>query len=258
MESLKSVFIENWPKIEDCKNSKDYEDASDFRCQAILSYPLIFTPNNKIIFWGFEVELAKNGYDLLNNLVYLHTNNLEKLGFSAEEILKNVNCDRENKPLNRIITELKSEIKCRIGNEIACHIIRTIKGNEYNPFNKDKDKPNHEKNLEVEFIRKTIKKRYLNLVKLFPILRDYINFDDYHFSKFVFETEFENLISDNKSEENGKKCTYYKTFYSLVTESEGKIGCRAIRKKREYKKEPKPFNYAKPIVSKANFRDFLR
>ncbi len=129
MESLKSVFIENWPNLEICKNHEDYEDASDFRCQSILNYPLIFTSNNKIIFWGFEVELAKNEYDLLKNLVYLHTNNLDKLGFLAEEILKDVKCDRENKSLNRIVTELKSEIKCRIEKEIACHIIRTIKSN---------------------------------------------------------------------------------------------------------------------------------
>ena len=71
MDKLSCIIINEFPNIEDFEDKEEYYDGY---WQLVSNYPLIMLPKNRIIFWGFEVVIAKNEYDLLKAIIDLNTN----------------------------------------------------------------------------------------------------------------------------------------------------------------------------------------
>ena len=159
MSYLKSIIVDRYYDINTYGSSEDF---CDEYYSLILQYPLIFMPDNKIIFWGFEISLLANEYDLLRTIVELNT---QKKGgqFTEEEILSHINyhkCNSNNDKLysfRRFIITSKSRIKKEITKAVVQLCTHKIYINKYNPFIEG----NNEDRFLKNFIINVCKKSYL-------------------------------------------------------------------------------------------------
>lgn len=87
MVTYKCFEFSEFPNIDNFEDSEEYYD---FYYSIVLEYPLIFLPNHKIIFWGLEVTLLKNEYDLLKEIILLNTHKHQDEGYSEQEIIKSI------------------------------------------------------------------------------------------------------------------------------------------------------------------------
>lgn len=159
MPNLKSIIVDRYLDID---SFGCMEGFCDKYYQLILQYPLIFMPDNRIIFWGFEISLLKNEYNLLRTIIELNTKNPEGK-FTEEEIISNINykkCNSNNDKIysfRRFIITSKSRIKKEITNAVIKLCIHKIYVYKYNPFiegdNKDR--------FLVNYITNVCKKSYL-------------------------------------------------------------------------------------------------
>jgi hypothetical protein len=239
------------------KYYQDLERYDEGYWSSIIDNPLIFLPENTIIFWGFEVKLSRNEYDLLKSITDLNSSNYSNTGYTAEKILKNVDYRRNNLEkaknitLKRTIITLKSSIKKKISNKVVEVSISVIKGNKFNPFakgtNKDKElKGDIEKicneMLSDKKLRNEILDSELNLTKIFPCLLDFLKTDDSYYSAFNIKKAVNGLIRSAKG--------YFKTDFSFNVQHKSK------RKYLPQKTKKSKFNYA-PLKFKPNLYNFV-
>lgn len=268
MNWLKSIVIENSSIINDDTYEESYYDRY---WKFVIKNKLIFLPENKIIFWGFQIELTQNEYDLLKSIISLNSSNYSEKGYTAEKILKSVNYRRNNleTPKNiaftRNVITLKSSIKKKILDKVVELSVNLIKENRYNPFvvgtKKDKRiKGNIEKicqdMLNDKKLRDKISRSGLNLVMLLPYLKEFISHYDLYYSSFYLNKAIDELIRPVKSQKHCSKLRYFQTdfyFYALPMPHKS----RPMPKTRDNKK-PKSdrLNYA-PIKFKYNLCDFV-
>lgn len=208
MEKLYSIIIKDPPDISEFEDKEDYYDSY---WQLVLNYPLIFLPNNIIVFWGFKVKLLKNEYDLLKTIVELNSEKYSESGYAEDELIENINYHRNNARKNKIeayqkfISTSTSSIKRKLKEAIVEACIAAIEMYQFNPFvngayeektipcalvlidgvyerkllskegkAKDLSLKEYCKNLKNrKKLKKTILQSSLNLIKVFPQLLNF-------------------------------------------------------------------------------------
>lgn len=268
MKAFKSIIL---TETLDPKNFNTELDYDDTYWDLVLNYPLIFLPNNKIIFWGFEVKILKNEYELLKSLITLNTNNKNNQGFTEDEIIVSVDYKRRDinrnkeKSIQRFITTSISHIKKQLKRAIVESCINQIRFNKFNPFKECQkiiDKEISDKDLDTELktpkkykaLEKMILQSDLNLTKILTHLQNLTNVYDEYYSSFIFTKEFKNLICSKEGQKQKSKHRLYKTSFVFCTENF----------QRDYKNNPrkrckdKRFQYAKyNYRTKYNTKNFV-
>jgi len=270
MKLLNSIVIENLLGIE---NYDDKESYYDGYWNLVINNPLIFLPENKIVFWGFEVKLSQNEYDLLKSIISLNSSNYSEMGYTAEKILKKVNYHRnnlqkvKNEATARFIITSKSSMRKKIINSIVETIISTIKWNKFNPFAKGKIEDRYIKEdidiFCVEFkkdkkFQKQIFKKKFNLTFIFPYLLNFIKYNDLQFSTFVIDDAINQLIISPKGQKHHSKHRYFQTNFYFNVQPDKKNNEESSNKKYNKNKgvRKKPFQYA-PRKFKHNSNNFI-
>ena len=267
MEKFNSIILDEFPNIEDFENVEDYYDGY---WNYVLNYPLIFLPQNRIIFWGFEVKISKNEYDLLKSLIRLNT---DKNGiFTEEEIVKNVGYKRRNgrgnkrEAIQRFVITSVSRIKKAIKNALFDACINQIRLNLFNPFEEGliNNKRIKQEDLDMTITRlnksknfkKTICSADLNLTKILTYMLNFTNPYDELYSSFVFNTAFDNLIilQNKKKQKQNSEHNLYKTNFIFYNE---KIQRNYQSNLPRLRAKDKNFKYAKDTRTKYNVCDFV-
>lgn len=245
--------------------------------QMVLNYPLIFLPENKIVFYGFNVKLLKNEYNLLKSIISLNSNSNNN-DFSEEQIVEPINYKRVNTSIEksysykRFIITTSSSIKRKIKEEIITACINCIRFYQYDPVDKiyecnkriklksnNLDEQLNELNTYVNRLaknnkfKKTILNKDLNLVKIIIPLQEYT--DPYHqtYSSFIPNVSLQNLISMSKGQKQYSEHRYFRT--SFVFDNEIKIKHYEI--KPRLKQKHKDFLQAKSTPTKYNIENFI-
>lgn len=239
-----------FPKIEEFENIEEYYDGYYSR---VLECPLIFLPNNKIIFWGLEVTILKNEYDLLKAIIELNTYNPNESGYTEEELLKNIEYHRrftnknKRKSYQRFIITSISRIKNALKNKLVRACLDTIITNKYNPFlDEGKEQDHYMKNYISDVCKKNFSKlerqdeyiskctkifcehwkcdknfkhkvcnQDLNLVKVFPYMLNLTSPYKTHYSSFIFEKAFADLIASVKGQKHNSEHRRFQTKYII-------------------------------------------
>jgi hypothetical protein len=272
------------PQSEDYDDREKYyhdlESYHDAYWSAVIENPLIFLPKNTIIFWGFEVKLSKNEYDMLKSITDLNSSHYSNVGYTAEKILKNVDYRRNNLEkaknitIQRTIITLKSSIKRKNSDRVVEVVQDIILFNKFNPYiegkNKDKElkvgvKETTEELEKVREVlndndfRKKVLKSELNLVKIHFHLLNFLKCDDLPYSAFNVAKAVDSLIRPAKSQKHHSKHRYFQTDFSLDAPRRGEVKYLSP-KMRKIKKAEKVgkfnFNYAS-IKRKYNLYNFV-
>lgn len=260
MKTLHAIVLD---KITIPTDSDELESFYDWYWQIVLDYPLIFLPENKIIFWGFEVKLLKNEYDLLKSIIKLNTENYSTNRFTEEEIIVNIDYKRVNseqdklKSYQRFITTSISKIKRALLDECTNCCINRIGFNLYNPFIEDKvdkkvitaDKiPTNN-----ESFRKKVLVADINLTKIFTHMLNFTSAYDDNYSSFILKNAIASLISSPKGQKQHSEHRIYATefvFNNTPFTRSSKIPLR-LREKDDN------FKYAKTTPTRYNLANFI-
>lgn len=261
MKTLNCIIHNKVSNINEFVCEEAYYDAY---WQMVLDYPLIILPKNKIIFWGFDVTLSKNEYDLLKTIINLNTNNFCEQGYTEEQLVENIDYRQRNCKIDKsvarqhFISTSISRIKKQILNSVVDACINMIELHQYNPFIKGKEE-NKQNFTQIDSIKddKKFKKQVasanINLVKIFPHMSNLTCMYDKYYSSFVFKNAFPFLISINKTRQNKSSHKLFKTnfiFSDKKLERNYKLNPR-IRTKDDY------FYYAKITPPKYNIYNFV-
>lgn len=263
MQTFNSIILKEIPNISNFENKEEYYDRY---WGIVLDYPLIFLPNNKLIFWGLEITVLKNEYNLLKSIIMLNTNNRNNNGFTEDEIIKTVdyrisNCrNNKAKAIQRFITTSKARIKKQLKKALVEACLNKIRMTKFNPFKvgeiKDKWIKSEELDIEIEKLKNNetlIIKSNLNLVKIFTHMLNLTSVYDKYYSSFVFTNAFENLIYYPKGQKHKSEHRLYKTSFIFCNEKFQRNNKTNPRKRCK----DKLFQYAKTTMTKFNFDNFV-
>lgn len=261
MDKLSCIIINEFPNIEDFEDKEEYYDGY---WQLVSNYPLIMLPKNRIIFWGFEVVIAKNEYDLLKAIINLNTNSHCEYGFTEEQLIENVDYRQRNSKIDkkeayqRFITTSMSRIKTKITKAVVEACINRIDVNKYNPFiiGKDSDRRNF---TAIDSLKKdktfasNIMSADINLIKIFPYLLNFVSMYDKYYSSFVLKKVFPSLIRSAKGQKQKALHRYYQTDFIFSD----KTLCRNYTQRARLRIKDENFSYAKTTPTKYNLYNFV-
>ena len=261
MDKLSCIIINEFPNIEDFEDKEEYYDGY---WQLVSNYPLIMLPKNRIIFWGFEVVIAKNEYDLLKAIIDLNTNSPCEYGYTEEQLIENVDYRQRNSKIDkkeayqRFITTSMSRIKTKITKAVVEACFNRIDVNKYNPFiiGKDSDRRNF---TAIDSLRKdktftsNIMSANLNLIKIFPYLLNFVSMYDKYYSSFVLKKAFTSLICSAKGQKQLALHRHYKTDFIFSTQK----FCRNYTQRARLRIKDENFSYAKTTPTKYNLYNFV-
>ncbi len=260
MKTLHAFVLD---KITIPTDSDELESFYDWYWQLVLDYPLIFLPENKIIFWGFEVKLLKNEYDLLKSIIKLNTETSMTNEFTEEQIVESIDYKRINssieklKSYQRFITTSMSNIKRVLLNECTTCCINRIEFNLYNPFIEDKvagkvitlDKvPTNNKSFREKVLVTDI-----NLTKIFTHMLNFTSAYDDNYSSFILKNALTSLISSPKGQKHNSEHRFYTTefvFNDTPFTRSSNIPLRLREKDDDFK-------YAKTTPTRYNLANFI-
>lgn len=288
MVTYKCIEFTEFPNIDNFDDSEEYYNGY---YSIVLKYPLIFLPDNKIIFWGLEVKLLKNEYDLLKEIILLNTYKYQDEGYSEQEIIRNINYKKttfkgnRTKSYQRFIITSMSRIKNVLKKKLVRVCLDKIIANKYNPFIEGKEHEHFMKNYIINVCNKKISKldrqdlyiekctriicKYLekdksfekvvlganlNLVKIFSYMLNFTKPYNTMYSSFVFNNAFKDLIAPVKNQKHNSKHRRFTT--NFVFSTEYKIHALDDKYIRHRKKD-KNFNYAKISPTKFNLYNFV-
>lgn len=288
MVTYKCFEFSEFPNIDNFEDSEEYYD---FYYSIVLEYPLIFLPNDKIIFWGLEVTLLKNEYNLLKELILLNTHKHQDEGYSEQEIIKSIDYKKTTfngnkiKSYQRFIITSKSRIKKVLKKRLVRACLDKIIVNKYNPFIEGKEHEHYMKNYIVNECNKKIPKldrqdlyiekctriickhlendkRFekivlnanLNLVKIFSYMLNFTKPYNTLYSSFVFNKAFKDLIAPAKNQKHYSKHRRFTTNFIFSTEYKRySFDDKYIR----HREKDKNFKYAKITPTKFNLYNFV-
>ncbi len=261
MNKLSCIIINEFPNIGSFEDKEEYYDGY---WQLVLNYPLILLPRNKIIFWGFEIELLKNEYDLLKSIIKLNTDISSELGYSEEQLIESINYKRRSLKTSklhasqRFITTSMSRIKKQISKAVVQACINRIEVNKYNPFIKGNgaDKRNF---TDIDDLRNdktfltSVMTANINLIKIFTYMSNFVSMYDNYYSSFVLKEALTSLICSVKGQKQYSLHRYYKTDFVFSDEKFSRNYKQTPRKRCKDKK----FFYAKTTPTKHNLYNFI-
>ena len=260
MSNLRAHIIDNFPNIEDFEDKEEYYDGY---WQLVLDYPLIFLPNNKIIFWGFEVKILKNEYDMLKSIIKLNSETSTAKGFTEEQIIENIYYKRVNSRVDKLksyqnfIKTSKSRIKKQLTDECVNCCINCITFNLFNPFINDKVAKKFITRKNIPTNDKTFRDKVLNaninLTKIFTYMLNFTTPYDENYSSFLLKNALDSLLYISEYQEPNSKHKFYKTefiFNDIPFVRNNKMP------ERQKGKDDR-FRYAKTTPTRYNLYDFL-
>lgn len=261
MNKLSCIIMNKFPDIETFEDPEEYYDGY---WQLVLDYPLIMIPENRIIFWGFDVQILKNEYDLLKSIINLNTNIPNEQGYNEEELTESINYRRRNFKVSKIsasqrfITTSMSRIKSTIIQTATESCINRIEVNRYNPFieGKESDKRKftniNSLKMDRDFSKKVVSAN-LNLVKIFTHMSNFVSMYDKHYSSFILNKALNSLIYSASGQKQNSLHRYYKTDYIFSNEKFSRD--YSPRQRLRYRDEK--FSYSKVTPTKHNLYNFI-